>query len=477
MTRGSGESFEVVVVGTGFASSFFLREYLKHAPSQTRVLVLEKGRKFAYGWKLENMANTDFNFEKAVINRTPAKPWVQNIAFGGGSCWTGTTPRPHPSDFEMRSRYGVGDDWPLSYDDLEPYLTEVEYTMGISGANVGPFPRSRPYPTPAHTLNSFDEAIAKKYPGQHLPMPSARSTSAQTGRPTCCGNGICSHCPIGAKFQVDLHMADLYDDPRITLRLESNVERLDVQAGRVRGVHYTHDARSHRVACDLAIVGAHGIFSPHILLRSGLQDPALGRYLHEQFAVAVQLNLDGLDSLDGSQQVTGLGIMFHDSTERSQRAACNLESWNVPWLRAERGRWRQRALLKFVFEDLPSEENYVGVSSEDESKPEIYYPATSSYTQAGLDSVPKLVEELIDGLPVEDYVVVDRNGLGSSAHIQGTTRMGTDPKTSVVDARLIHHHVRNLLVLGSGAFPSCPAANPTLILSALSILAARRLMS
>lgn len=471
------ESFETVVVGTGFASSFFLREYLEHAPAQARVLVLEKGRRFPYSWKMERLANTDFDFLAAVSNRTPAKPWVQNIAFGGGACWTGNTPRPHPNDFEMKTRYGVGEDWPLSYDDLEPYLTEVEYAMGIAGANEGPFPRSRPYPMPAHTLNGFDEAVAKKFPGQHLPMPSARASSSKSGRPACCGNGICSNCPIAAKFQVDLHMADVYEDPRVTLRLESDVQRLDVQAGQVRAVQYRHDGRSHRVACDLAVVGAHAIFSPYILLRSGFQDRALGRYLHEQFGVDVQLNLDGLDSLDGSQQVTGLGVMFHDGANRSKRAACYMESWNVPWLRAERGRWRQRALIKFIFEDLPCYENYVGVSTEDESKPELYYPAKSSYTQAGLDAVPELVETLIDSLPVEDYVIVDRQGMGTSPHIQGTTRMGTDPDTSVVDRHLVHHRVRNLLVLGSGAFPSCPAANPTLILSALSVLAARKLMT
>jgi choline dehydrogenase-like flavoprotein len=441
------------------------------------VLVLEKGRRLPYAWKMQHMSNTDIDFESTVVNLTPSKSWVQNIAFGGGSCWTGTTPRPHPSDFEMKTRYGVGEDWPLSYDDLEPYLTEVEYAMGVSGANVGPFPRSRPYPTPAHTLNSFDEAIAKKYPDLHIPMPSARSASAQTGRPVCCVNGICSTCPIAAKFQVDLHMADLYEDPRVTLRLESGVDQLDVQGGRVRAVHYSHAGQSHSVGCDLAVVGAHGIFSPYILLRSGFQDRALGRYLHEQFGVDVQLNLKGLDSLDGGQQVTGLGVMFHDSTDRSKRAACNIESWNVPWLRAERGRWRQRALLKFNFEDLPSYDNYVGVSAGDPSKPELYYPAMSKYTQAGIDSVPELVEELIDGLPVEDYVIVERKELGGSAHIQGTTRMGTDPNSSVVDAGLVHHIVRNLLVLGSGAFPSCPAANPTLILSALSVLAARKLMT
>lgn len=469
--------FDTVVVGTGFASSFFLREYLRHAPANARILVLERGRKLPYSWKVQNGKNSDFPFGETVVNRTPQKPWVQNIAFGGGSCWTGTSPRPHPSDFEMKTRYGVGEDWPISYDDLEPYLTEVEYAMAIGGADGGPFPRSKPYPAPPHAMNSFDEAIARKYPGQYFPMPSARASSAKSGRPQCCANGVCSTCPIGAKFQVDLHMTDVYEDPRVELRLESRVDRLGIEANQVREVHYTDATGTPQVVkCDLALVGAHAICSPFILLRSGLEDAALGRYLHEQFATSVQLNLDGLDSLDGGQQVTGLGTMFHDSTDRSKRAACNVESWNVPWLRAERGRWRQRAVIKFVFEDLPSYDHYVSVSSEDETKPELYYPARPAYTQAAIDSVPQLVEELIDGLPVEDYVVIPEEDLGSGAHIQGTTRMGDDPSSSVVDDGLVHHRVRNLLALGSGAFPSCPAANPTLILSALSVRAARKLV-
>ena len=67
--------------------------------------------------------------------------------------------------------------------------------------------------------------------------------------------------------------------------------------------------------------------------------------------------------------------------------------------------------------------------------------------------------------------------LGGAAHIQGTTRMGQDPADSVVDRDLRHHAIRNLVVLGSGTFPTCPAANPTLTLSALAMRAAERLFT
>ncbi len=76
-------------------------------------------------------------------------------------------------------------------------------------------------------------------------------------------------------------------------------------------------------------------------------------------------------------------------------------------------------------------------------------------------------------LPVEDAIV--KYGTGTEGHIQGTTPMGDDPGASVVDRHLVHHRVRNLLVLGSSTFPTCPPANPTLTIAALSLWSARQL--
>jgi len=135
-------------------------------------------------------------------------------------------------------------------------------------------------------------------------------------------------------------------------------------------------------------------------------------------------------------------------------------------------------LLKAVFEDLPSFDNRVGIAPEDPGKPEVHYPALSPYLKAGFDALPRLIEELVRGLPVESFRVLPLEGnLGGEAHIQGTTRMGIDPGDSVVDRDLRHHRHRNLLVLGSGTFPTCMTANPTLILSALAMRAAERLFA
>ncbi len=81
---------------------------------------------------------------------------------------------------------------------------------------------------------------------------------------------------------------------------------------------------------------------------------------------------------------------------------------------------------------------------------------------------------MLDGLPVE-RIHPPAPPAPTEGHVQCTTRMGTDPEDSVVDAGLVSHRVRNLVVLGASVFPTAAPANPTLTLSALSIHAARRL--
>lgn len=468
--------FNMVVVGTGFASTFFLHEYLRHAKPSDKVLVLERGRDLSYNWKLEHKANTDISSESTYRNATPKKGWVQTMAFGGGACWEGNTPRFHPSDFRLRTLHGIGDDWPFGYEELEPYFCEVEELMGVAGVASSAYPRSRPYPSPPHALNAFDRALQAHFPDQYIAMPSARASVPRPGRPACCNNGVCSICPIQAKFQVDLHMRHVYADPRVTLRTEAEVVRLDVQGGVARAVVFMEGRIERRAVADLVAVGAHAIMTPYLLLRSGLDDAALGRYLNEQVGVPVRIHLRGLKNFGGGQRISGLGTMFVDHGDRGRTPGCLVEGFNVPWLRAEFGRWREVAFIKFVFEDIPSEKNYVKVGTD--GRPEVHYAEHSDYVLKGIASVGDRVNELLAALPVDEYSIeIDSSKLDSEAHIQGTTRMGLDPATSVVDPQQVHHRVRNLVVLGSSVFPTCPAANPTMPLSALSVRAARKLFA
>jgi hypothetical protein len=188
----------------------------------------------------------------------------------------------------------------------------------------------------------------------------------------------------------------------------------------------------------------------------------------------VNVDLNGVNNFQGSTSVTGLGYMLYDGEHRSERAACLMESFNIPYLRLERGKWRQWLILKFTFEDLPSEQNYVTINADDPTLPETIYMGHSDYTQRGIDKLPELLPKLLASLPVEN-ININHEVDNTVFHIQGTTRMGDDPEQSIVDKYLVHHQIRNLVVLGSSVFPTGAPAHPTLTLSALSLWAATHL--
>ena len=106
--------YDVIIVGTGFASSFFLMRYLERAPKSNRVLVLERGNEDTKPWQLEHRLHTSIDPDTLFNNDNPGKEWYTSPGFGGNSkCWMGGTTRMMPGDFKLKSRYGVGTDWPL----------------------------------------------------------------------------------------------------------------------------------------------------------------------------------------------------------------------------------------------------------------------------------------------------------------------------------------------------------------------------
>ena len=470
------EQFDTVIVGTGFASSFFLKSYLERASANERILVLERGSLDSHDWQLANRRNSRTLPSETYINRNPGKTWNFNIGFGGGSnCWWAGTPRFMPNDFKLKSVYGVGVDWPISYDELERYYTLAENIMAVSGPDDGsPYPRSGPYPQPPHILTDPDKRLKAAYPEHHFQQPTARARVATDNRPMCCANGVCDLCPIDSKFTVQNELRDVYDDPRVTLRLEAEVESIETQNDIVTGVTYRKDDTIVEIAGNLVVLGANALFNPFILTRSGITHPVLGKYLNEQVSVDVRIDLDGIDNFQGSTSVTGNNYLLYDGPHRSEYSACLIESENIPQLRVEPGKWRQRLSLRCIFENIPSRENYVSAVNDDGWRPETVYGNHSDYALRGIESLSERMPELLDPLPVEQIEIGAINP--SEQHILGTTVMGDDPAESIVDRYLVHHRYRNLLVLGSGAFPSCSPANPTLTLSALSLWAADHLL-
>jgi choline dehydrogenase-like flavoprotein len=472
-------TYDVILVGSGFASAMFLARYLEKAPRNARVLVLERGPKVSHAELSRDRTRLERLADETYVNRTPAKPWRLAAGFGGGSnAWGGSTPRLLPEDFRLRTLYGVGRDWPISYDELEPYYCDAERRMAISGpVGPSPYPRSRPYPQPPHPMSPPARRFKSAFPDLFFEQPCARPTLATTHRPPCCGNFVCAHCPVDAKFTIANELAALFADPRVTLLTAAVAERVTVRGNVATGVEYRIGPKTEGAAAEIVGLGAGGIHNPFLLLRSGFEHPHLGRDLFEQGHVFVSVDLAGLDNFGGTALIGGIGCMLYGGQHRRHAAAALMEVWNGPdVLRDERGKWRQRVLLNFLFEDLPNPNSRVTVSAEDPARPVVEFAGRSPYWLAGVKALDAKLPALLAPLPVEGFRAHPLFSK-SEAHLLGTTVMGSDPTTSIIDRDLVHHRVRNLLVLGSGAFPTGSPANPTLTLSALSLRAADRLLA
>ncbi|MBX2971063.1 MAG: GMC family oxidoreductase [Cyclobacteriaceae bacterium] len=474
-------NYDLIVVGTSFASTFFLKKYLEKSPDSVKVLVLERGKFEPHAERIsraKKMALGEVGFisgtsSGAYENNNPAKPWIFDPSFGGNSnCWTGCTPRFMPSDFELKTRFGVGIDWPISYADLEPYMCEAEEIMSIAGPANTPYPMSRPYPLPPHQVTAADKLLEKRYAEYYISQPTARA-SKPGARNACCNSSICHLCPVSAKFTIENGLHDVYKDPRITLQFETQVLSLDVAGGLVTGVNAEQRGEQITLKGSAVALGANAIFNAHILLNSGDDNTHTGRHLSEQVGYYGYVHLDGLDNVGGSTIITANGFMLYDLPSRKDAAACLIESHNDPYVRSEHGKWRQIMKLKFVFEDIPQAGNRVTTSS-DLRTPRVEYEGHSQYVNNGYTLMKSKIAEVLSPLPVEE-ILIDENAQASEAHILGTTRMSMSKADGVIDKHLIHHTFRNVFVLGGGSFPTISAANPTLTLSALSLWSADKI--
>lgn len=452
-------NWDMVIAGSSFASMFFLYGL----PRDMSVLIVERGPIVSHWDQLDGIGGLPNGLtERNYSSRE--KAWVSSIIFGGNSnCWWGQTPRFHPDDFRTQSRFGFALDWPIGYSDLEPYYGAVEDLMEIAGGgDEHILPRSRPYPFPPHAPSRSDAALR-----QNDPMWVASSCARANGgsRATCCANGICDRCPIDSKFTI-LNGIDKLLHPGASILTGTEFRALRHEDGVATDAIIRKDGVDAEIRGNRFALGAGAVFNAVILLRSGFQAPALGRYIHEQVGIVVEVDTP-MTNFYGGTSITGIGYHFYHDFDRRDKAAVMIQNFNVPAsIRPLKGRWTERLSLKLVAEDIPQDRNRIYLKN---GEPVVEWYGHSPYSYAGIDYAQANLARVMP-TPIEKLRVVSEPV--TEAHIQGTTRMGESVETGVVDDRLRCHEVRNVFSLGAGAFPSCSPANPTLTLSALSLRAA-----
>ncbi|MEL7002453.1 MAG: GMC family oxidoreductase, partial [Bacteroidota bacterium] len=312
--------FDLVVVGTSFASTFFLKRYLEKAASDTKILVLERGFLFPHKDRLKaKTSNVKLSIEKAgrTYKTDASKIWVFDPNFGGSSnCWTACTPRFLPNDFKLRSKYGVGQDWPITYDDIEGYYNEVEKIMDVAGPSTTPFPKTAPYPLPPHKLSSVDKLLQAEYGDKYISQPAARASINLPHRGMCCTSSVCDLCPVNSKFTIENTLSSVYDDERVSLEYGCQVIGLGTTSDNAKSLTFIRDGAERTVQGETFAIGANAVFNAHILLNSGDGNENTGGGICEQVGRFARFYYNGLDNVGGGSIITANGYMMYDGDHR-----------------------------------------------------------------------------------------------------------------------------------------------------------------
>jgi choline dehydrogenase-like flavoprotein len=464
------------------------------------VVVLERGGLRAHAGQLRHGAH-EVAWPTAAHSHedaagSPSYPWNYVFGVGGGSLHrTGAAPRLLPSDFTVRSDHRVGRDWPIGYDDLQPFYVEAEQLLRVAGDDLPLFPRSGPLPQPAHALSPVDE-LAAEVLEPFGALPQARPSVAVGGRPACCGNTNCALCPVDARASM-LHLLDderLLEHPRLELRAGVAVERLQVERDRVTALDCV-DRRRRRstVEASRVVLAAGGLENPAVLLRSGLDGEHVGRWPFDHGHRLVHLQLDRTaGSGRGATHVTGASWAYADGPWPDRSGSQLVLPFNQGLLgtglvrdaivagdgrsRPLRERVERTLVFDVLGEELPLPERRMELPRRRDRlglpRTRIHYPGDSAYLQTARSRLAADLERRF-GRYGARVVAVERAGEGS--HQLGTCFMGE--RDGVVDADLRHHRYENVFVAGGSAFPFYSAHHPTLTICAPALRLGRHLVS
>ena len=488
---------DVAVVGSGVAGLLAARELVA---AGREVLLVERGGLKTHTAQLAD-GRHDVNATTAEPNHESAPggaeyPWQYVYGVGGATLhWTGVATRLLPADLELCSRYGVGVDWPLSYEELAPFWEQAEHALAVAGGANPLLPGSDAPAQPAHPFSPADELLAPLLE-PYVPLPQARPTLPVDGRPACCGDARCSLCPVDARFSA-LHLWDreLRDTPAIELLDLTIAARLRVAAGQDAIVECI-DERGERgeIHARTVVLAAGGIENAAVLLRSGLGGREVGRrlYDHEQRPLEIAIGRSAGHGR-GATLSTGVSYAYADGSFRAERASVLVHPYN-PGLSAEalagdvlesilarrvgssaraslRRRFDRTLVLSVTSDDLPDPARAVSLSPRKDSfglsLNRIEYAPRSAYASRAWSALLADLERRLAPLRP--------SAIREAGPVRGAHQLGTCPMGRVVDTDLRVRGTGSVYAAGGSAFPSYGAGWPTLTIAALAIRLGRML--
>ena len=525
---------DFAVVGSGAAGGVIARQLARAGLS---VVLLEQGPRFAPQtmehdelkyWYLGGIGNnvvdnpqtfrSDASQPAALQKFRPAL-WYGRAVGGASLHYTANFWRFHEIDFNERSVLGpiAGTgfaDWPITYADLEPYYTQVEWEIGVSGlAGANPFdpPRSKPYPMPPLPVKSSGvilERGARKLGWHPVPAPMAINSQFYRGRPGCAHCGFCHGfaCEVMAKASsLSTVIPEAEATGRCEVRPDSYVSRVATsKEGRVTGVAYfDRQKHEHFQKAKAVVVCANGAETPRLLLMSastqfpqGLANASglVGKYLMFNYNSRTLGIFEHELNEYKSVQVTRIVHDFYDSDPKrgfygGGGMDARIGPQPIPWaIRTATDGPTWGAEFKALLKEFPRSMQVAGhttslalesnnITLDPDLKDAWGLPALRvTYKDHPDDlAIARFLQDrgaeilhAAGALRVTKPAITESN---YSVHLLGTCRMGNDPQTSVIDKYHRAHDVPNLFLCDGSSLVTSGRGQPTMTIQALAFRA------
>ncbi|HEY5484396.1 MAG TPA: GMC family oxidoreductase [Propionibacteriaceae bacterium] len=425
---------------------------------------------------------------------------------GGGTVhYAAFCPRLHPSDFRVRTLDGVAVDWPISYQDLEPYYEDMEREYPVSGPAHFPWGAPHGYPYAPLEAGTAGQMLIKGCQALGIRVVAGGPVAIPSGRvgkrPHCIQRGFCLlGCKVGAKSSTLVsHIPDaIARGAEIRTACMAFEIPLD-QAGRVSGVRYYRTLPGGRrieeeQRAQAVIVAGYAIETPRLLLNStserfpdGLANSSglVGRYLMAQAGPVVWGRFPDLIRQYKSPPACALSEAFCETDAANDfvrgyalQTVAPLPIAMAHLIAEEDGRfgeglvramqdYNHDAAIGVLGEILPDERNTVTIHPTERDRFGIPVP----YMRFSLFENDRRM--MAAGIARARAVLTaagatETHAVPRYAHLVGTARMGFTPADSVVDRWCRSWDVPNLLVCDGSVLPTQGSANPALTISALA---------
>lgn len=530
----SNKHVNAVVVGAGAGGGIVAKEL---AEAGLSVTLLERGKWYAYDEHNDDELISQRSFPLACAfgpdreryrrvletngNRTLVYPnewsYGNNAAcVGGGTLSYGAMAwRFLSEDFQLKTKYGhiegsTLEDWPITYNDLEPFYEKAEYEVGVSGdMSNNPFapPRKNPYPMPGFSFNREGRILepAAQRKGWHpFPIPMLRNSISYNGRPACYRNRTCVGyaCPVNAKCGTQNTVIPVaLKTGNCELKTECKVFEIIIdERGVAKGVRYfDENDKEQKQTADIVVLSASASETARLLLNSktelfpngaGNNNDWVGRNMQDHaYTGAIGLFEEEvyddvgpgaciaiMDFNHDNESIFGGGMLANEFIRmpylfRGVRPPGS-KRWGKEHKDFQRKYFKRHIGVKGPIQELPVFERRWQI--DEEVKDYWGIPTLKFSGQKHENDIEgckflssKAKEWLEEAGAVDVWQSIPGRGGVPGQHQAGSCRMGNDPKTSVTNKYGQLHEIDNIFVADGSLHVTNGGFNPALTIMAL----------